>query len=330
MAELNKKIFYRISEFRDDIERLYENGIQKGHDVGFNGLKDLYSLKKGATTYIMGSPYSGKTQIWFEFLMNLSEFKGLKHLIYSPETGSKEEIAAELCHYYMKKPFYKGEFSMTDQERYKAQAWLDEHFFIVDPGEVEITIDNFLDIFKQIEALYNIKIDTATIDPFNEIKHVFDNYNGRQDLYIESMLGAIRRMAKTTNTHFCVITHCKDQTPITENGITYYPPPTARDYAGGQAWFRKGMAMIAIWRPPSGLENKDGVKYADNETHIIIQKSKPKGIGRNGLCKLYYDWQTNRYYEIDEYGIRRFSKKDLMTPKQDLTDRTVPIQDDPF
>ena len=36
--------------------------------------------------------------------------------------------------------------------------------------------------------------------------------------------------------------------------------------------------------------------YAENETHIIVQKSKPKGIGKTGKASIFWDWKKNRYY----------------------------------
>lgn len=62
--------------------------------------------------------------------------------------------------------------------------------------------------------------------------------------------------------------------------------------------------MILIYRPPIFLCNENGKPYEPNETHIIVQKAKPKGSAKIGLSSLYWDWKTNRYYEIDDYGIK--------------------------
>jgi hypothetical protein len=97
--------------------------------------------------------------------------------------------------------------------------------------------------------------------------------------------------------------HPQDQSPITENGVTFYPPPHPRQAAGGQASFRKSMTFIILWRPPVGfIDNETQQPYFDNETHVIIAKAKPKGSAKLGKCKLYWDWRKNRFYEILDSG----------------------------
>lgn len=285
-----------MSELQPEIDKIYQSGIVKGAYIGFQSLANLYSIKLGCTTYVMGSPYSGKTEFWFEILINLSVFYGWKHVIFTPETGSKEEVAAELLSKCLKKPFYNYNGRMTESEKYKELAWLDEHFYIIDPSDNSLTPEDFFKTVDEIEKTYKVKINTTTLDPYNELKHEIKDT--RQDLYIEELLGLVRRNARAKNRHNCIITHAADQQPITQDGITYYPAPTPRQYAGGQAWFRKGMGMLAVWRPPSGLRSADGTEYQKNEVHIIVQKSKPKGVGERGTAVLYFDLYKNRYYEL--------------------------------
>lgn len=303
-----KKYYSRVSENSVAVEDLYKHGITKGEYVGFRSLENLMSIKLGATTYLMAQPTAGKTEFWFEILINLSEFYGWKHAIFSPESGNREEIIAELISKYCRKPFYDYEGRLTDDEKFRAIAWLDEHFFIIDPDDNDITPDDFFAIVSDLEKEYDIRVHTTTLDPYNELKNDLNGFGGRQDLYIETLLGMVRRNARVNRRHNCIITHCSDQVPITDSGVTFYPAPTARNYAGGQAWYRKGLQMIAMWRPPFGLCNSDGRPYEKNEVHIIIQKSKPKGVGEKGTAILFYDWKKNRYYENFE-GMKFFSEK---------------------
>ncbi len=324
------KHYYGILELQKEVDNLYEVGIVKGVNIGFNCLNDLYSVKLGSTTYIMGSPYSGKTEFWLEVLINLSEFHGWNHVIFTPETGSREEIVAELCSKYLKKPFYNYDNRMTEAEKYKAMTWLNEHFYIVDPDE-NITPNQFYATVDEIEKEFDTKVHTTTLDPYNELKNDLGE-TGRQDLYIEELLGFVRRNARINKRHNCIITHAADQQPKEENGITYYPPPTARQYAGGQAWFRKGLGMIAIWRPPFGLIGVDGVEYKENETHVIIQKTKPKGTGRRGTAKLFFNNHKNRFYEVTITGEEKFAAKEYEQSKalKPNIDFAEPLKQAPF
>lgn len=307
------KVYFTLKDKQDQIDYLFEHGVQKGYDVGFNCLAPLYSVKPGSTTYIYGAPYSGKSQLWFEFLLNLSEIYGLRHAIFSPETGRAEDIFIELIEMKAQRDFYKthGE-QMTKQEKEAAARFIDQHFIIVDPQDKPMTIEDFYNLIDIIERVYSVKVDTTTIDPYNEIRHDYSTAGGMRDVYLENMLGTIRENARVNTRHNCIITHIVDQQLQKQGDISYYPMPTFREVAGGQAWSRKGMAMIAVWRPKDGLRDEDGIPYQANETVIEIQKAKPKGIGSTGRANLYYDLRKHRYKElsIEGYSYARMPEVD--------------------
>ena len=78
------KHHHRLREASSKVQDLYKKGITRGVYMGFDNLHDYFSLKPKGTTYIYGSPFSGKSEIWFEIMVNLSEFYGWHHAIYSP------------------------------------------------------------------------------------------------------------------------------------------------------------------------------------------------------------------------------------------------------
>lgn len=301
---MNEKIYFKPNEFRKGIENLYEHGIQRGVYCGFEKLHEHYTMKMGGTTFVYSAPFTGKTEFWFEILINLSELYGYKHVIYSPESGDKENIIADLISKAARKPFYRQhEGYMDEKELYRYMDWVNEYFVIIDPKDKDISIEDFFTACDILEKDYQIKINTTLIDPFNELKHEF-GADGRQDLYIENKLGLCRRNAIYHNRHNVIITHCADQDAVKSKNINgeevwYYPPANPRRVAGGQAWFRKAMMMICMWRPPVDvIDPATGTPFIENEVHIIIQKYKPKGTGKKGLVKLYFDQQNNRYYEL--------------------------------
>jgi len=302
------KKYFKISELADKVNEKYDNGVSKGSDVGFKCLHDLYSVKLACTTYLYGSSASGKTEFWFEVLINLSQKYGWKHAIYSPETGNPSDIAIELMHKWVGKPFYSNLNRdqkinrLTKQEVFRLTAELDQYFYIIDAGSYDFTIPEFYDLVDEIETEHNVKIQTTLADPINEYRH---DLNGMpRDMYLESILGRIRRNARDKNRHNCLITHVASQQlqeATGQNGepIFYYPLPTYRQIAGGESWSRKGDAMIAAWRPPKGmLDVQENRPYDGNEVVIAIQKAKPKGIGKVGIARLWFDVEKSRYYEM--------------------------------
>jgi len=73
-------------------------------------------------------------------------------------------------------------------------------------------------------------------------------------------------------------------------------------------WFRKGFMMVLVYRPPMGSTDETGQPVEDNETHIIVQKARPKGVGQTGTRTLYFDKPKNRYYQQTRDGIS-YAKK---------------------
>lgn len=289
------KIYFTLNDKEEEIEEKWEKGQQKGYEVTFESLKDKISIKLGATTFVYGQPASGKSQIWFEILVDLSVNYGMRHAIYSPETGDSADIFIELMSIYAQSTFYTSSFRMTPKQKVEAKQFVDKHFIVLDPQDGVFTIEDFWTYIDIIERVFEAKIHTTCADPFNEFAHDFSKDNGRQDSYLERILGANRRNARTNNRHNCLITHVQDQQIEKQGDLFYYPPATARQIAGGQAWFRKGEQMLSIWRPKEGMLNTDGLPYEKNESLIFIQKSKPKGVGEVGQVSLYYSVNKHSY-----------------------------------
>lgn len=289
------KSWRKISDI--DVLRERRTGITRGYYVGFKCLSDLMSIKLGCTSYWYGSPTHGKTEFWLEILMNLSELHGLRHAIWTPETGTAPQVAAELISKYLRKEFYHR---ATEQEILAAQEWVDAHFIIIDEDGEAMSVEEFYAFVDDAEDNTG-KIHTTTVDPWNEFYHSFAGYSGREDKYLEQKLGWIRLNARAKNRHNALITHIQHQAKKERDGIEYYPYADAREMAGGQAWYRKGELMGCVWRPP----HIDG-EYEMNEAHIIVQKAKPKWIGDKGTGILYFDREKNRYFErvlgVDKYA----------------------------
>ena len=259
-----KNIFKKPSSFFKDIDTLREYGEEKGLYHGFESLDDTVSFKEGCTTIIYGAPYSGKSQFTFEILVNLSEYYGQVHAIYSPETGTK---------------------NMFDN----AKDFVDKYFFIAEDYE-GITVEDFFSSVESIEKEYNIKINNTVIDHMGLLSQELNNYGGREDKWISHALKVVNTDALKNNRHNIVVAHVISQKPIVTNGVSWFPPAHPREIAGGQNYFRLGQQIILVYRPPANLPDENGIPYEENAVVISVRKSKPKGIGRLGQVKIFYEW----------------------------------------
>lgn len=292
-----------ISDFTGKLEQLRQKGVVRGTDTGFKCLDALYSVKYGSYTIIYSEPTHGKSEFSFEIALNQTTF-GKRTLICSPETGSVEEIIAELIHKYTGKSIYKSNnpyYDLTDLQFNTAIEHLNHYFVIVDTDEKSYSVAGLFEYANQWEKENpGNKIDVIIGEPYNELDHsdMAVKFGARQDLYIEDLMSFIRRECKKRKRHFILTVHPSGSSiPVTKDKITYYPKPLPRQAAGGQALYRKAMTWITLWRPPTGLNDNDGIAYRENEVHVFIDKAKPKGVSFRGMCVLYFSWKQNRYYE---------------------------------
>ena len=254
-----RNIIYKAEDVRDSLSTLRNEGVKKGAWTGFDSLFDKYSVKKGITTYIYAGAHQGKSQFGFELMMNLAEYSDWKWAVYTPETGSPTEVFAELLWVYLRKPFLINEhLTATDEETEKAISFINDHFYIIDSGLQDLSVEGFYTAVEQIEEDNFITIDGCMIDPFTEIKT--DVSSGvRDDIAIGQVLTKIRKHSAEKDYHTIVTVHTKHQQAKYKNGVPYVDKPTMNDIAGGMQWSRKGMMVVNVWRCPYGLEDGNGV-----------------------------------------------------------------------
>jgi len=315
-------MYNRLTSLNTEMFDIRQKKDIRGKSIGWDWEMLPYTIKEGCTTYIGSAPASGKTELWFEILINLSCLHNWNHVIFSPETGSSAEIFAELCYKYIGKPYVQGQNSMSNSEQISAEMFINEHFIVIDPIDEDLTITKFYDLVDEIERREGMKIHTTTIDPWNELTEEYlPSDLGREDKYLSRILGAVRKNARKTGRHNCVINHVRDQPMVSSKtiagtDISYFPMPSARDFAGGQVWFRKGLSVLIPWRPPYGLMDSDGIGAEKNEVHLKVAKSKPKGVSKNGVYKLYLDLDKYQYYMLDYKGNRVYANRTKKLPEQ--------------
>ena len=151
---------------------------------------------------------------------------------------------------------------------------------------------------------------------------------GREDKYLSRILGLARKNARKTNRHNCIINHVRDQPmvhakTIAGTEISYFPIPSARDFAGGQVWFRKGLSVLIPWRPPKDLLLGDGTGAQENEVHLKVAKSKPKGVSKNGIYKMYLDIQKYQYYMLDKFGNKIYANRNPL--QKETVSKQLPL-----
>ncbi len=296
-------MYVPFNEFEEDAEEMFLHGNPKGSDCRFPIGRELMSYKECFSTYIYSAPFSGKTQFTMSELVFLAERYGNKIAVYSKEIGEPKDVYAEVAAIFIGKLFtHKDEnLKMNAAQKDKAAEFFNKHFYVIDPmykkQNIDVTVQAIFHCVKDIEIKEGIHINNVYIDPLSEVD---EDGEDRVDRFVKKVNKAVNDDARLNNRHNFLVSHVRDQTPVfdKESGTSWFPVPTAREISGGQNSFKQGYQMLCVYRPsPNRIDKETGVEYLDNETHIYIQKAKPKGVGFTGMYKLYFDWRTNRYYQ---------------------------------
>ena len=275
----------KLKDIISEVESVIKN--PEKHAYRLPMYEDLYSFQLGRTTYFAGIPSHGKSTFLFETLIQLSETFGLKHIIYAPEEGNAAEIYTTILSMITRKKNKTGAFNrLTNEDLYKQNAFISDHFNVIDTGEKALTPYELMESIKA--EIKSNKVNTLMIDPWNELKHSFAEHNGRQDVYLERILGDIRLYSRANNIHTFIVAH--PRTLQKQKDSDKYEPPTAFEFSGGATWYAKADGIVCVYRPHEFSE----VLADRTKVEIIIQKAK-RGIGRKGKIEMDFDINNQRY-----------------------------------
>lgn len=292
---------YKIINLDDISDRLTEYhkfGAKAGVYLGFNSIKDFYSMRQDSVTDWTGYPQSGKTELMLECLYNTSVFYGWKHLLCVPDIGDAIEVMAILIHKHTGKTFDKKYPNYIDiKEAFKGANWLLNHFYILEKSDSQGNISPVEFWEYAVSVKEELGINTAVIDSWKDMRHDYSKYGGTYAQYLSNVLPIRNHLSEKHNIHFHTVIHPK--TPRRDkNGVLIHPQTD--DMEGGAQWNNSGKTIISVHRQTFDT------KVAD----VQMLKVKPKVIGKRGFFCINFDPAVNRYYDIDptDGGTKVFAK----------------------
>ena len=287
--------WYNTHSLKDQLEHIYEHGLQRGVSVGWEGWDEYYTVLKGTTTYWGGLASHGKSYLILNVLRNLTDLYDWKHAIFSPEFGYANRVMNKLIKIHAGKTMEKA--SMSKEEFYKWINQLEHNYHILELKDDELYLDNFISAIKELLAMQ--EVDTITLDPFNELRHSFEKHGGREDKYLEDKLSEIRRIASEHNVHINIAAHSRSDRSGQRG--THPKAPSMYEFSGGEAFANKAMNVIIVHRPFSEVDedgNLTGMAFPHhNQTEVGFLKIKPEEVGKRGNLRMWYNSHSSRFYE---------------------------------
>lgn len=276
---------FEVEKFRDELDLLYEKGLQRGMTLGYREFDELISFETGRLCIITGTPSSGKSEFLDQILEILNIKYKIKFGIFSPENYPLELHASKLIEKFTGKQFKEGKL---EQELYnKSIDHVNNNFFFIKPTDENYSLDN---IIMKARGLVNKRgIMGLVIDPWNRLEYQIPAGMSETN-FVSMAMTRLLNFAQKFNVIVFLVAHPRK---IGKTQAGTYEVPTLYDISGSAHFFNKTDYGIVVYR-------HFGADLQSNITDVYIQKVKFKHLGHIGKVKFRYNINNGRFVEVED------------------------------
>lgn len=247
--------------------------------AGMGVIDDHIKLRLGDFSIVTGIPGHGKTTFTMDFLCRILEREGLRACVASFENPPQTDYRRTLRTWHVG----KFEKDMTDEEKKKADEWIDKRFMFIVPDESDdVTMEWLMDRMEVGARRHNIRI--FLIDPWNEMDHNRDRGETITE-YVGKAIRLLKSFAKSRGVHVMVVAH---PAKLRRDKNGKYPIPDLYDISDSQHWANKADLGIVVHRDEKG----DTVRCVKSRHHTEI--------GKTGVVDVTFFPDTGRFMAIDK------------------------------
>jgi twinkle protein len=269
---------FTIQDMENEIFDLYENGLDRGVNIGFDKFDRLLTFVKGYITTITGIPGHGKSDFVDEMVIRLMLGHGWKTAFFSPENKPTKLHFSKLARKIIGKSWdsqYRNR--MNDMEVKMAMKSMNEKVWFIKP-EKDFTLESILEHIKNLKIRFGL--DAFVIDAWNKLEH---KYNQSETKYIGESLEKLSIFCEQYNLHCFLVAHPRKINKDKQTGK--YEIPNLYDIAGSSNFYNKTDNGISVYRT------------FENKTFVYVQKVKFSHWGTIGQSEYTYDLSSGRYIE---------------------------------
>jgi hypothetical protein len=289
----------------------HEHGQEKGQTTGNYYLDPYYKWMPGYTSVITGWPGHGKSQLFFELLLNRAVFTGKKSAIWPSENLPAKRFYQGLIHTLTGRPTDRtlaNALSLKEYER--AKNFVRDHIFLVDPpAGMPYTPAHLLAYFTALIERHGV--EHCMIDPWNKCDHSAMTRMGGIEPYLVHTLGLCTKWSQDTKQCLVLTAHPKRAEENMGYGKTR-PVPTGGTISGGQTWENMAHYVGAMHRPYDFVEGSTDAAFYSHKVKDERNVARRGSIGALGvdgappMVPIRWDPITNRY----RWGHERYSPLD--------------------
>ena len=158
---------FTAEDVGEGLDALFENGMQRGAEVGLFNLDKLCTFEPGRFMVITGRPGDGKSEFLDELVLRLCLRHGWRPAYFTPENVPIEYHLRKLIEKLTGYKFECGGRMTSDLYR-AAKRWCAENVHHILPPDDRYTLDEVLQRARQLVARRGVRI--VVIDPLNRLE----------------------------------------------------------------------------------------------------------------------------------------------------------------
>jgi twinkle protein len=250
----------------------------KPYHIGISGFEKHMRLRMGDFSVVTGVPGSGKTTFINDVMSRMVSYHGCKFAVASFEQNPQADHKRNL------RTWFAGKFekNMSDEEKAKADEWINKNFvFIVPAEDDEVNLEWVLE--RAAVSVLRFGANVVVIDPWNEMDHIRPNGMSLTE-YVGTAIRQFRKFAKKYAVHVMVIAH---PAKLSRNKDGSYPIPTLYDISDSAHWYNKADLGIVVHRDEEG-----------DFIHIVKSRYHTE-IGEPGVIDVKFSREDGRYTVVD-------------------------------
>jgi twinkle protein len=249
---------------------------------GFPEWESKVRLAPCTLSVATGHPGHGKTQLWAQIWFNVVRAYDLIACVASFETRAKPHLRRIL------RTLHSGtlEGLMTDEQRRKADVWINEHYLFLQHPDQRPQLEWLIDTAEVAVVRHGARI--LQIDPWNRLEGGRSSSESETD-YIGRCLRALHAFANDLSCHVQIIVHPSKMSHERRNA-----PPYLEDISGSKHWDNMPDQGFAIHRPKMF---DAGVRQTS--ANLYCRKARFDELGWPCKLALNFDLTKGRYVSVD-------------------------------
>ena len=273
-----------VDDYHDDFRSLYENGLKRGAETGWENLDRTCTFEPGRLMVVTGRPGDGKSEFMDELAVRLCLRHEWRIGFFSPENMPIVYHLGKLSEKLTGQAFSVGG-GMTEGCYVRVERWLADNVSHIFPGNRAYTIDNILDKARQLVRRRGMR--TFILDPLNRLERGEADAGLSEMEYITQVLSKLGRFATQHKCLVVLVAHPRKVNRDTMNGELRR---VEMNDINGSANFGN-MADFCI-----AIDRNDAKQIVT----AFVDKVRFKHLGSRGKATFVYNMVNGRYSPCEE------------------------------